>query len=128
LKLSLAGDAVDRRNEAGEIEVDLGGFNGGLGCLDLSFGGGDCRLGRQIVLNGVVQILLAGGLLPREGCVAVDVKFGAALNCFGVGELGLGLCQLSLGLVKCRLEGTRINLEEQLSFFDERAFLVALPQ
>src|SRR6267378_2304617 len=128
LKLSLPGDAVDGCNEAGKIDVDLGRFNGSLGCLNLSQGRCHRSLRRQIVLDGVVQILLAGGLLFGQRNVAVDVKFGPALHCLGVGKHGLGLRHLPFGLVERGLKRTRIDLKEYLPLPDECAFLVALPQ
>ena len=102
-------------DEPRKIEIDLGGFNGSLSRLDLSFGRRHRRLGRQVVLNGVVQILLAGGLLFCQRGVAVDVKFGPALHRLGIGELRRRLCQLSLGLIESRLKGPRIDFKEQLA-------------
>ncbi len=63
LKLGLPGDAVDGRNEASEIEIDLGRFDGrfvGLDCASACLHGG---LGGQVILNGIVEILLACRLL-----------------------------------------------------------------
>src|SRR5208282_1157522 len=122
LELSLSGDAVDGRDESREIQVNLGRLNGRLSRLDLSFGRCHRSLGRQVILNGVVQILLAGSLLFCQWGVAVDVKFGSALNRLGIGELGSRLCQLSLRLVERRLKGARIDLKEQLPLLDECAF------
>ena len=67
LKLSLPSNAVDGRNEPSEIEVDPGRFNSGLSRLNLSFGRGDGSFRRQIVLDGIVEILLAGSLLLASG-------------------------------------------------------------
>ena len=127
LQLSLAGDAVNGRNQAGKVEVDLGRFDSRFAGLDLRFRGGYRGLGGRVVLNGVVEILLTGGLFLSQGSVPVDVQLGSALHGLGVRQHGLGLRQLSLGLVKRGLKGARINLEEQLPFLNGRAFLVALP-
>ena len=62
MKLRLPGDAVDGRNQAGEIEIDLCRFHRRFVCFDLRFGGGHRGLGRQIILNRIIKILLAGGL------------------------------------------------------------------
>src|SRR5437016_5622770 len=126
LKLGLSSYAVDGRNEPREIEVDLSRFHGGFSGLDLSFGGGHRCLRRQVVLNGVVQILLASGLLFRQRGVAVDIKFGPALHRLSVGKRGLGLRQLPFGLIERRLKGTRVDLEEPLPLPDECPFLIAL--
>ena len=112
LKLSLPGDAVDRRNQPGKIEVDLGRFDRGLGRLDLSYGRGHRSLGRQVVLNSVVQVLLTGGLLLRQRRVTVYVKFGPALHRLSIGQHGSRLRQLPLRLVERCLEGSRVNLKK----------------
>src|SRR5713101_6567719 len=127
LKLGLSSNAINGRNEPGKIEVDLGRFHSSLSGLDLRFSCGHRCLRRHVVLNGVVQILLAGGLLLRQRNVAVHVKLGPALHCLSIGKNGLGLRQLPLGLIERRLKGTRVDLEEQLPLLDECAFLVALP-
>ena len=115
LKLRLSGNAVDWRNQPSEIEVDPGRFNGCLGRLNLSVCRGNVSFRRDVILDGVVEVLLAGSLLPRQRRVAVYVKFGLALHCLGVGELGRRLGQLSLGLVESRLKGPWVDLEEQLA-------------
>src|SRR5215831_18620715 len=83
LELCLSGDAVDGGNEAGEIEINPRGFNGGLIRLNLSLGRFHRGFGREVVLDGVVEILLAGGFLLCQWCVTVDVKLSPALHCFG---------------------------------------------
>ena len=50
------------------------------------------------------------------------------MNCLGIGKLGLGLRQLSFGLVERRLKRPWVDLEKELPLFDERAFLIALAQ
>src|SRR5690242_17053351 len=97
-----------------------------MSCLDLGFGRGHCRLRRHVVLDSVVQVLLAGGLLFRQRSVAVDIKFGPALHRLSVGKRGLRLRQLPFGLIERRLKGARVDLEQQLPLSDKCAFLVAL--
>jgi hypothetical protein len=89
--LRLACNAIDRRYESGEVEVDSRRFDGGLRSLDLGFGSFHARDGGQIVLNCVVEILLGGSLLFGQWSVPLDVKLCAALHGFGVGKLGFGL-------------------------------------
>jgi hypothetical protein len=128
LQQGLSGDAVDGGNEPGKAEIDLGSLNRGCvglnqrpGCFHSGFGG-------EVVLDGVVEILLAGGLLFCQWRVTVDVKFGSTLDGFGVGELRLRLRQLSLCLVKRGLKRAWIDLEQKLTFLDRRALLIALLQ
>ncbi len=127
MKLSLSRDAVDGRYQTREIEVDPGCFRGGLRRLDLSSGCLHAGFRRQIILNGIVEVLLARGLYSGQRSVPLHVKLGSALNRFGGGKLGLGLGQLSLRLIERCLKWARIDLEEQLTLLDERAFLVTLP-
>ncbi len=61
-----------------------------------------------------------------QGLVSLDIEFGAALHCYGIGECGLRLCQLAFGLVEGCLKRPRVDLEKKLTLFDERAFLIAL--
>ena len=63
MKLRLTCDAVNGRDEPGEIEVDLCGLQSSLSRLDLSLGCCHGSLRGKIVLNGIIQILLAGCLL-----------------------------------------------------------------
>ena len=114
-------DAVDGRREPRESEVDLRGFDRGLGRLHGGVGGSDLRLGGfhlrrrrlhlrlrgRVVLGGVVQILLGDGLLLRERRVAVHIELRAALIRFrhrdlrfGLGQLRARLAQLPLRLRK----------------------------
>ena len=127
LQLGLSGDAIDGGNQPGKLEIDLCRFDRGLRGLDLRLGRFHRGHGRQVVLHGVVEILLAGGLFLCQGLVALDIKIRAALHCHGIGECGLRLCQLALGLVEGCLKRPRVDLEQKLTLFDERAFLIALP-
>ena len=71
LCLGDAGDTVDRRNNAGEIEIDAGGLDCGLAGLNLSLRSSDGRfrglhlgLIGKVCLGCVVEILLADGIQP----------------------------------------------------------------
>ena len=108
----------------------------------LRFGGLHLRLGREIVLRGVVQVLLRDGLLLRERNVAVHIQLRSHLIGFGhrhlrlrLSELRIGLRQLSGGagqlpfrLIQHCLERPRIDLKQKLPLFHERAFGVFLLQ
>ena len=83
--------------------------------------------GRKVVLDGVVEILLAGGLLFCQWSVALDIEFRAALHRHGIGERGFRLGQLALGLVESCLKRPGVDLEEKLALLDERALLITLP-
>ena len=74
-----------------------------------------CGFGGQIILNGVVEILLAGGLLLGQRRVAVHVEFSSFLHRLRVSELGGGLRQLSFGLIEHRLKRPRIDFKKQLA-------------
>src|SRR5580658_8906759 len=54
------------------------------------------RLGGQVVLGGVVEILLRDCLLLRERRVPVDVEPCSSLVGCGDGDLGFGLFKLSV--------------------------------
>src|SRR6201984_1103406 len=55
----------------------------------------------------------------RFGDITLHVRFG-------VRHLRLSLRQLSFGLIKHGLKGARIDLKEQLTLFDECAFVIIL--
>src|SRR5579872_5157021 len=78
LKLGLSRDAVDRSDEARELQINPCGFNGSLVSLDLRlrrFHSSDCR---KVVLYRIVEILLAGRLLLCQRGVACDIKLSSA--------------------------------------------------
>ena len=112
LKLGLSGDAVDRRNQSRKIEIDLSGFDGSLVRFDLRFSCLHSGLGGQVILNGIVEILLARRLFSSQWSVTVHIKLSSALLRFGIGQIGSGLRQLPLGLIECCLKGSRVNLEK----------------
>src|SRR5258708_30148677 len=122
LKLALTGNVVNRCNEPSKIEVDLSGFDCRLSRLNRRFGVQHRRLRPNVRLHGIVQVLLAGSLLLGQRRVLVHVELGLELRGFSVGELCLSLYQLSLGLIKSGLKGTRIDLKKQLAFLDKGAF------
>ncbi len=128
LQLGLPRDAVDRRNEASKVQIDLRSFHRGLIRLDLGLGGFYGGERGQVILNRVVEILLAGRLLLGQRLVALDVKFGPTLNRFGVGERGLRLSQLAFSLIERGLKRPRIDLEKELALLNRSPFLIALLQ
>jgi hypothetical protein len=128
LKLRLSGDAVDGGDQSSELQIYFGRLDRGLGSLDLSLGcfhRGNCG---EVVLNGVIEVLLAGGLLFCQRRITVYVKLRATLHCYCIGERGLRLRQLALGLVERRLKRARIDFEEQLTLLDGRTLLITLLQ
>jgi hypothetical protein len=82
--------------------------------------------GRQVILNGVIEILLAGGLFGGQGRVAIYVQFSSVLHRLRVGQLRARLRQLPQRLIEHCLKRPRIDFEKQLALLDERAFLIAL--
>ena len=103
LRPRYAGDAVNGRGDFGKLEIQFR-------ALDRGLRGRDCGLGHQAGMLRVNKLLLADGLFLCEGGVALDVEFGFV-------ELGLGLGELAPGLIQCRLERARINVEQQISLF-----------
>ena len=97
---------------------------------DRRLDGGVVELGLRVGDRGVVGRDLRGqlrdggalgvGLLPR----GEFAELGEALQVeIGVGEIGLVLRLLGLGLVERRLERPRIDLDQQIALLDELAFL-----
>jgi hypothetical protein len=156
LLLGHAGEAIDRRREPGEAEIQLGRFDRGrdrlnrrIGALDLGSGRFNLRLRglhlslrRHVILRGVVHVLLGDGLLFRQWGVPVDIELGSYLigfrygqlcfglrePCLGLRQLPVGLCELALALLDNGLERPRIDLKKQLPFLYEGAFRVVLLQ
>ena len=107
IDLAQADDARDRRLDLGVVELGLGVENGRIV-------GGDLR--GQLRHRGTLGV----GLLPgRE-----FAELGVALQIeIGVGEVGLVLRLLGLGLIERRLVGARIDFGEQVALIDQLAFL-----
>ena len=122
LRGGLAGNAGDQRPHMGEAEVQLGVF-------DRSFSGGDRSLGRlhrgfglRLLLHIVVELALGDGACLGKRGVALDVDLGEAELRLGLQHLTLCLRQLAFGLIERGLEGTRIDLEQDLAFGHLGAF------
>ena len=106
----------------------------------MRLGGLHLRLGRQVILRRVVQILLGDGLLLHQRNVPVRVQLGSYLIRLRHGNLRLGLSELRLGLrqlpgglrqlplrlIHHRLERPRIDFEQQLPGLYEGAFACIL--
>ena len=100
--LAQAGDAGDRRLDLGVVEL-------GLGVGDRRVIGRDLR--GQLLHGGALGV---GLLLGRE-----FAELGVALQIeIGVGEIGLVLDLLGLGLVERRLVGPGIDLDQQVALVD----------
>ena len=67
-------------------------------------------------LNRIVQFLLADRLGQGEWRVAFHVQLG-------LHELGFGFAEFALGFRESRLKRTRVDLEQQIAFPDEGAFV-----
>src|SRR5690606_26712886 len=106
--LGTADAAVDGRGDTGEAEVELGVLQLRLdrGDRGLGFGGGTG--------SGVGQ-LRGDGVALAQALAAARLVGGAVL--VGTGLLQLGLEALDLGL-----EGTRVDLEQQVAFLHQAAF------
>ncbi len=105
--LTQAGDAGDRRLDAGVIEL-------GLGVEDRRVVGRDLR--GELGHGGALGVGLLPGREFAEFCEALQVQIG-------VGEVGLVLLLLGLGLVERGLERAGIDLHQQVALFHQVAFL-----
>ncbi|MCY1282329.1 hypothetical protein D9M70_311620 [compost metagenome] len=107
--LGAADAAIDGGGDAGEAEVEpgvvqfrLGGGDGGL-CFGGSAGAGIGQFGGDGV--ALTQALTAAGLVGSAGLV------------------GAGLLQLGFQALDLSLEGTRVDLEQQVAFLHQAAFV-----
>ncbi len=89
--MGLPDNAVDWRNEPGKIQVDLRGLHCRFRRLNRCFGVQHCSLGRDVRLDSIVKVLLAGGLLFGQRRVLVYVELSLELGGFRIGELCLSL-------------------------------------
>src|SRR5260370_21538019 len=96
--------AVDRRPDVGVIEIGFGLRQRRLHLQDLAFG----AVERRLVL---VDLALRTELTLRQ----VD---GAVILELGIGQLGLGNREISLGLLDLRLELHLLDLVEQVARLD----------
>ena len=107
-----ARQTIHRRRDSREVEIQLRVLNRGFVCFDL-------RLGGQVRLPGVVQFLLADGLILGERGVTLYVQLR-------IPQLGLVLLQFGPGLVEGGLKRARVNLKQQITFFHLAAFGIIL--
>ena len=128
LGLGDAGDAVHRRGDAGETEiefrlVEIGGGHGHPGP-----GGLDPGPGRQLPADGIVQVLFRDRVLGRQRPHPGQVGAGGEGHGLLPGEVTFGLVQGGAGLVDRGLEGAGIDLEQHLAFAHQVALPVLLAQ
>jgi hypothetical protein len=95
--------AVEGRHHPGVAEIDPGKLQAGLG-LD------DVRLGRITLGPPLLDLRLGGGVLFQEGNLPVVFLAGAQ-------QLGLGRCQLAIGLLHLGLVHILLDEEEQVALF-----------
>ena len=126
LRGGLAGDAGNQRPHMGEAKVQLSvfdrSFRGGYRSLCGLHGG----LSLRLLLNIVVELALGDGTGLGERGIALDVDLGQAELRLGLQHLPLCLGQLAFGLIERCLEGTRIDLEQDLAFGHLGAFSIIL--
>jgi hypothetical protein len=113
LGLGDAGDAGDRRSDAGETEVEPGRLERCLGGFKRGFG-------REVGAGGVIEILLADGVHRRQGLDAGQVRPRRFITRRLLGTQSLRLFDGSL-------ESARVDLEERLSLLHQLSFAVVLP-
>ena len=107
-----AGEAVDRRSDAGKFQIEARLFDRGLG-------GGDRGFASFEGLDFIVILLSADHFFGQQ----IDGAFGIGLV---TNEARHGSFQLARGLVEDGFERARIDLEKKLAFFDQRTVFVIL--
>ena len=107
-----AGDSVDQGSDLGVAEVYRGLFYSSLVGLD-----GGLRCEQRLSVG--IQLALGNGMSLGFGNITLYVQLG-------VRHLRLSLRQLSFGLVKHGVEWTRIDLKQELAFFDKCPFAIIL--
>src|ERR1700728_1263832 len=100
---------VDRRSYLGEFPVETG-------LAQRRVDGTQCPLRRCL---GSHEALI---VFARDG-VRADEALGTGMICFGELEVGDAAAALGDQTIDLRLEGTWINLEEELTLLDARAVL-----
>ncbi len=107
IDLAKAGDPGNRRFDGGVIDL-------GLGVENRCIVGGDLR--GQLRHGGSLGVGLLPGSEFAEPGEALQVQIG-------IGEIGLILRLLGLGLIERRLERPGVDLGEQVALVDQLAFL-----
>ena len=128
LGLGDAGDAVHRRADTGETEVQfrllkIGGGHGNAGPGRL-----DPCARCQFPADGVVQVLFRDRVLGRQRPHPGQVGPGGDRQRLLSGQVTPCLIQRGAGLVDHRLEGTRVDLKEDPPFAHHFPFPVVLAQ
>ena len=91
----------DRRGDAAEAQLQLRRLDARLRNLH-----GGCRLAHQVL--AVIEGLLRDGVALEQRSAALDVEARVA-------DADAGLVELGFGLVECALEGTRVDLEQEVA-------------
>src|SRR5262249_50206633 len=126
LRGGLSGDSGDERTHLREAEVDLRGGDGSLCGCNLGLCCGEVGLGLRGCLVLGVELALGDGMLRCERSVAVYVNLCELQLRLRLAYGSLGLTQLALGLIERRLEGARVDLEENGALLNDGAFAVVL--
>ena len=87
---------------------------------------GDVGFGLCGLLCLGVELALRDGVLRGEGCVAVYVNLRELQLRLSLTDGSLGLTELAFGLFQRGLEGTRVDLEEDLALLNDGALAVVL--
>src|ERR1700730_10534365 len=110
----------------GEAEIQLCVFDCRLRGCDGSFRRLDGGFALSFLLRVVVELALGDSACFGERRVAVDVDYRELELRLGLLYLALGLRKLSLGLIKRGLKWAGVNLEQDLTLGNLRAFFVIL--
>ena len=126
LGLGDAGDAIHRRGDPGELEIELGLLQVGGSHGNAGLGFGDACACAQIAANGVIQILFGNRVLFRQRPYPGQIGLGCNGAGLLLGQVAPGLVQGGPGLIDRGLEGAGVNFKENLPLLHLLAFLIVL--
>jgi len=104
--------SVNRGDNACETKIQLSFFNSSLSARDARLSSLNLRFGPEIGLHGVIEFLLANGILFCERRVPRHIYLRLAQFRFCLIQIRSGLSKISFGLVERGLKGSRVYLEE----------------